>query len=80
MAKTQSFEFNQVVKHGRFAFAPGPVYGFEDPDAAPYFNAMGWGDVSSKKPDVVIGIDDLDIDPATVFADGPHKGQRVMGG
>ncbi len=76
----QSFKFNQLVKHGRHAFGPGPVYGFEDEDAPRYFGAMMWGEPVDDEPDVVIGLGDLEIDLETVFADGPKKGQKVLGG
>jgi hypothetical protein len=72
--------FKSLTKHGRLAFAPGPKYAFEDPDAAPYFLAMGWAEKAEGEPDFVIPIGELDIDPETVFADGPNKGQRVLGG
>lgn len=70
--------FNQRVKHGVLDFHPGVVYGFEDPEAAPYFKAMGWANDGASEPALIIGIDELDIDPETIFADGPHKGRRVL--
>lgn len=76
----QAFEFNTLVKHGRFAFNPKVRYGFEDPDAVSYFAAMGWGKKVKGEPEVIIGLGDVDIDPETVFADGPKKGQKVLGG
>ncbi len=42
--------FNQRVKHGRLDFHPTIPYGFEDPDAAPYFKACGWAEDSSAEP------------------------------
>lgn len=70
--------FKGRTKHGRLDFHPKVKYGFEDPDAVPYFNACGWCDPADGEPDVVIGIDELDIDPNTVFADGPNKGKKVL--
>lgn len=67
--------FNQRVKHGRCDFHPLVKYGFEDPDAAPYFKACGWADDSIDPADVVISIDEIDIDPATVFRTGPNEGK-----
>lgn len=70
--------FGGLTKHGQFAFTPGTAYGFEDPDAVPYFVAMGWATETDDDPDVVISLGELDIDPLTVFGDGPKKGQYVM--
>lgn len=78
MAK--SFIFSNVTKQGKVQLAPGVPYGFEDPDAIPYFSAMGWGEESDKDPVVTITLGEFDIDPETVFADGPNKGQLVIGG
>ena len=72
--------FNQMVKHARFAFTPGPVYGFEDPDAVPYFVALGWAEETEDDADFAIPGADFDIDPETIFGDGPRKGQRVLEG
>lgn len=71
--------FNQRVKHGRLDFHPGINYGFEDPDAAPYFKACGWAvDVPNGEAQVVITFDELDIDPLTIWGDGPNRGKFVM--
>jgi hypothetical protein len=76
---SMAVRFNQLVKHGRLAFTPGPAYAFEDPDAEPYFTKMGWAEPTDDAADFTIPLGDIDIDPATVFADGPQKGQRVLG-
>lgn len=70
--------FNQRVKHGRLDFHPTIAYGFEDADAAPYFTACGWASVSTDEPVVTISIEELDIDPCTIFGDGANKGKFVM--
>jgi len=70
--------FNQRVKHGRLDFHPTIPYGFEDPDAAPYFKACGWAEDSSDAPLVTISIEEIDIDPCTIWADGPNKWRFVM--
>lgn len=78
-----AFIFNQRVKHGRLDFHPTVVYGFEDPDAAPYFAALGFGDVSEDDPAVIISAEELDIDPETILAStnyGERRGQRVIEG
>ena len=72
--------FGGLVKHGRLAFSPGPVYGFEDPAAVAFFTAMGWATETADPADFTIPTGDLEIDPETVFADGPRKGQRVLEG
>ena len=71
-------EFNQPVKHGGFHFLPGVVYGFEDPDAAPYFKACGWADDSNGDAVVIITKEELDVDPLTIWGDGDNKGKFVM--
>jgi hypothetical protein len=70
--------FNQRVKHGRLDFHPTIAYGFEDPDAAPYFTACGWASASTDEPAVTITLEELDIDPCTIFGDGANKGKFVM--
>lgn len=76
---TTSCQFGGLTKHGRLAFAPHTTYSFEDPDAVPYFVAMGWAEeVPTPQDAVIIGLDAIDIDPLTVFGDGPRKGQYVM--
>lgn len=71
--------FNQRVKHGRCDFHPGPVYGFDDPDAAPYFIACGWAaDATGEDVAVAISLEEIDIDPCTIFGDGPNKHKFVM--
>jgi hypothetical protein len=68
------------VKHGRFHFLQHVSYGFEDPDAAPYFIAAGWADEApaGTSPAQVISIDEIDIDPETIFRTGPNDGKRLQ--
>lgn len=78
-----AFIFNQRVKHQRVDFHPTVVYGFEDPDAAPYFAALGFGEVSEETPVVIIAADETAIDPDTIFASSNYAertGQRVIEG
>lgn len=73
--------FNQRVKHGGLDFHPGVVYRFDDPDAGPYFKATGWADDTDDDPDVTISIDEIDIDPCTVWGgnrSNPNWGHFVM--
>lgn len=70
-------EFGKV-REGRTEFHPKVNYGFEDPDAAAFFTAMGWAEPTTEAADVVISKEDLDIDPETVWGYGPNKGEPVM--
>lgn len=71
--------FNQVVSHSGVSFIPNKVvYGFEDPDAAPYFVAAGWAEDSPEDPDITVPSGVIEIDPETVFATGPNRGQKVL--
>lgn len=67
--------FNQRVKHGTLDFHPTIPYGFEDPDAAPYFKACGWASDSSDAPVAVFSIDEIDIDPETTILTGDNSGK-----
>ncbi len=76
-----SLKFNKEtgrVRQGKVEFHPGVLYGFEDPDAAEYFETLGWAERVKGDPEVVITIDELDIDPETVWGYGPDKGNPVM--
>lgn len=75
-----AFRFNGLTKHGRLAFNRGVAYGFKDPDAIPYCKGMNWGEETEEEPEIVIAAADFEVDKDTVFADGPLKGQRVLGG
>jgi hypothetical protein len=70
--------FGERTKHDRTDFHPGVVYGFEDPDAAPYFETLGWATPHDGPAQVVIAADELNIDPETVWGFGPLKGEPVM--
>lgn len=79
MAKRpKSIIFRHAVKHGRHHFLPGVPLAFEDADAAPYFIGAGWADESDQEPVHTYPAGEVDIDPDTVFADGPNKGRKVM--
>lgn len=71
-------KFNQRIKHGTLDFHPSIAYGFDDPDAAPYFKACGWADDTDDVPVVTITSGEVDIDPCTIWGDGPDKGKFVM--
>ena len=71
-------KFKSRTKHGKSDFHPGVKYGFEDPDAAPYFKAAGWAEDATGKADVVVTLGEVDIDPETRFGGGPKRGAKVM--
>lgn len=62
--------FSQRYRHGRTEFRPGEVYGFEDPDAPPFFIATGFAKASTKPAEVTIPLAELDVDPCTVWGQG----------
>ena len=66
--------FSELVKHGTFQFAPGVAYGFEDPDAEPYFVACGWASVTTDPAVVTVTLGEIDIDPETVM----HKDGQTL--
>lgn len=90
----QAVKFKGKWKQGRLTFVGketgdgtvvGPVYGFEDPDAAPFFLATGFAVATDEEPDIVVTKDELDLDPATTWAPGTPAsigiaGQKVLGG
>jgi hypothetical protein len=51
----------QRYLHQGVEFLPGPAFGFEDPDAEPFFIKTGCFEATS---------DEISVDPETVFADG----------
>jgi hypothetical protein len=72
-------KFKHPFKHGRLYFHPKVIYGFEDPDAAPYFKAVDDAEdvPDDKTPDVIVTLGELDIDPLTIWAH--DKGDRRRG-
>lgn len=70
--------FDRRYKHGRLDFHPGPVFAFEDPDAAPFFKALGIAVDSDADADVTVTLGELDIDPCTLWGNGPAKWKYVM--
>lgn len=71
-------KFHGETKQDRMTFYPKLVYAFEDPDAKAYFLAMGWAEETADPADVTVTLDEINIDPETVWADGPLKGTPVM--
>lgn len=68
-----ALKFGKLTKHGKFEFMPGVAYGFEDPDAEPYFLALEWAKTTSDEPVRVYSIGEVDIDPLTIRAsNGKH--------
>ena len=70
--------FNRRFKHGKADFHPGVLYGFEDPDAAPYFIAVGVASADAGEPAVIFAQGEVDIDPLTTFGFGENKGAPVL--
>jgi hypothetical protein len=77
-------KFKERTLHGKREFLPKVVYDFEDPDAAPYFKALGAAEdaADNAKVDVHVTAEELDIDPDTVFASsnfGERRGEKILG-
>ena len=62
-----SIVFNRRYKHDRLDFLPTVPLAFEDPDAAPFFLALGVAEESELEPVVTYGIGEIDIHPLTVW-------------
>jgi hypothetical protein len=73
-----AIKFHGVTKHGRNAFVPSTPLGFEDPGAIPFFVAAGFGEETDEEPVMTYPEGTVEIDPNTVFADGPNKGKLVI--
>lgn len=67
--------FNSPTKHGAHSFAPGVSYSFE-PDVEHYFVSAGWATATDDA--AVMTVDDVHIDPETIFGSGPRKGELVV--
>jgi hypothetical protein len=74
-----NLRFNSVVKQNRALLSPGFVYDITDAGFAAYAVAMGWAEETSDPVDFVIDGDELAVDAETYFADGPKRGQLVLG-
>lgn len=75
-----SIIFTGPTKHGAQTFAPSVPLAFEDEGAEAYFVAAGFAKDSKAEPVMTFPAGSVDIDPTTVFADGPNKGQLVVEG
>lgn len=84
----QALKFKSKWKQTRMTFVGktlengdvvGPVYGFEDPDAAPFFLATGFAVATDEPVDILITKDELDIDPATSWAAGTPPAIGIAG-
>ncbi len=73
-----NLQFDDRVKHGKIDFHPGVTYAFEDPDAVPYFVAAFGAKKTKDAATVTIGLDEIDIDPETIFGSGERKGEKVL--
>lgn len=68
--------FNQFVRHGRVEIPADVPVAFADPDAEPFFIALGWAETTTKKPRRTYSQEEVSIDPETTNAD---TGLRVLG-
>jgi len=75
-----AIKFTSPTRHGTITFVPGVALAFEDKDAEPYFIAAGFAEATKDEPMMTYALGDVDIDPETIFADGPNKGKLVTGG
>ena len=75
---TVKFKGPGITRHGRLMIAPAVATSFEDPNAEEYFVAMGWAEETNEAPVVEYPEGSVEVDPETVFADGPKKGQKVL--
>lgn len=75
------FIFNAKTNQNKLVLAPGVPYGFEDPDACPFFKACGWGDYAPEgtEPVIVITTAEIDIDPCIMWSDDDPATGRVKG-
>ena len=73
-------KFNGLTKHGRLQFAPGIAMSFADEHVEDYFTTMGWASPTKDKVEQGFAFPkgSVELDPLTVWADGPKKGQHVM--
>lgn len=67
--------FNQIVREGRNILMPGVVLAFEDPDAEPYFVAMGWAEQTDAEPVMTYTQDEVSVDP---LARSAETGKYVL--
>lgn len=75
-----ALKFKETIKHGRETILPGVAVAFEDTNAEPYFSALGWAETTSDAPVHTYSAEAVAIDPDAVFADGPDKGRKILGG
>jgi hypothetical protein len=73
-------KFNEVTKHDRLQFPPGVPIGLADKGAEDYFVKAGFAKRTQDKAVLSYDVGSVVVDPATVFADGPKKGQKVLEG
>lgn len=73
-----AIKFKSLTRHGSLAFSPLLATAFEDDRAEDYFVAAGWAERTDEPPLVTYPVGSVEVDPSTVFADGPNRGQLVM--
>lgn len=73
-----SIKFSSPTLHGTAKFAPGISTAFEDADAEPYFIAAFGAETTDEPPVMTYSLGEVDIDPQTIFGNGPQVGQLVI--
>jgi hypothetical protein len=75
-----AIKFTSPTRHGTQTFVPGVALAFADASAEQYFIAAGFAEATKDKAVMEYPEGTVEIDPATVFGDGPNKGNLVMEG
>lgn len=74
-----SIIFKSPTRHGTNMFVPSTPLAFADEKAEAYFVKAGFAEESDSEPVMTYPEGTVVIDPQTTFADGPSKGNLVMG-
>lgn len=72
--------FTSPTLHGATRFAPTISTAFDDTGAEDYFVAAGFAGTTKDAAVMTYPEGTVEIDPATVFGDGPNKGNLVLEG
>ena len=76
MAKAKdTVVFNGETKQSGLRFPPATPIRFEGEGHADFFVLAGWADYSDEEPKMIIGADEIEVDPDTIHN---ATGLRVM--
>lgn len=75
-----AIKFSGPTRHGHHTFAPTIALAFDDEDAETYFVKAGFAEATNDEPVMTYPAGSVEIDPETVFGDGPNRGKLVIGG